>query len=75
MHPYGHRRRPRSNGRFRSLHPGRSLISLAQTIYITVIALGILVVAFWALWKRVGLLFCRRRRSVSFLFGGRRQWP
>ena len=41
----------------RSLHPGRSLISLAQTIYITVIALGILVVAFWALWKRLGSFF------------------
>jgi hypothetical protein len=37
----------------RSLHPGRSWTSLAQTIYVAALTLGIAGVMFWSLWKQV----------------------
>jgi hypothetical protein len=38
----------------RSLHPGRSWASVAQTIYLVALTLGIAGILFWSFWEKVG---------------------
>jgi hypothetical protein len=53
----------------RSLHPGQSWMSLAQTIYVTVIALGIVGILFRGLWNQFGSFFSDLASPYSIVWG------
>ncbi len=53
----------------RSLRPGRSWTSLAMTIYMTVLVLGISGALFWTLWKRVASFLVDVASPYQILWG------
>lgn len=53
----------------RSLHPGRSLAAVAQTVYMTVLTLGLSAVLFWSLWQRVASFFIDVASPYRFIWG------
>jgi hypothetical protein len=53
----------------RSLHPSRSWMSLAQTVYTTALALGIAGVLFWSFWKQAASFLTAVASPYQVLWG------